>query len=107
MRGHHVVCLPTYREGLPKSLLEAAALGRAMIASDVPGCRDVVRDGVTGLAVPPRDVPALAAAMVRLGDDAALRERLRNAARSRAEELFSVEDVVHDTFLVYEELLGA
>ena len=108
MRGHHIVCLPTYyREGLPKSLLEAAAIGRAMIASDIPGCRDIVRDGVTGLVVPPRDVPALATAMVRLGEDGALRERLRNAARSRAEELFSVEDVVHDTFLVYEELLGA
>ncbi len=108
MRDHHIVCLPTYyREGLPKSLLEAAAIGRAMIASDIPGCRDIVRDGVTGLAVAPRDAPALAAAMVRLGEDGALRERLRNAARSRAEEIFSVEDVVHDTFLVYEELLGA
>jgi glycosyltransferase involved in cell wall biosynthesis len=108
MRDHHIVCLPTYyREGLPKSLLEAAAIGRAIIASDVPGCRDIVRDGVTGLVVPPRDVPTLADAMVRLGEDVALRERLRLAARSRAEELFSVEDVVHDTFLVYEELLGA
>ncbi|TDJ38804.1 MAG: glycosyltransferase family 1 protein [Gammaproteobacteria bacterium] len=108
MREHHIVCLPTYyREGLPKSLLEAAAMGRAMIASDVPGCRDIVRDGVTGLVVPARDVHALADAMVRLGENVALRDRLRIAARSRAEELFSVEDVVHDTFLVYEELLGA
>lgn len=107
MREHHIVCLPTYREGLPKSLLEAAAIGRAMIASDVPGCRDIVRDGVTGLVVPPRNACALADAMIRLGEDDALRERFRKAARSRAEELFSVEDVVHDTFLVYEELLGA
>lgn len=108
VRAHHVVCLPTfYREGMPKSLLEAAALGRAMIASDIAGCRDVVRHGVTGLLVTPRDADALAAAMLELGTRPELRERLRLAARRRAEELFSVEDVVHDTFLVYEQLLGA
>lgn len=105
--AHHVVCLPSYREGMPKTLLEAAALGRAMIASDIPGCRDVVRHGVTGLLVPPRDPEALGAAMVELGSEPELRERLRCAARRRAEELFSVEDVVHDTFLVYEQLLSA
>src|SRR4030095_15057042 len=55
MRHAHVVCLPSYREGLPKSWLEAAACGRAMIAADVPGCREVVRNEVTGLLVPPRD----------------------------------------------------
>ena len=64
-------------------------------------------DGSSALMFSFFGTPALAAAMVRLGEDGALRERLRNAARSRAEEIFSVEDVVHDTFLVYEELLGA
>jgi glycosyltransferase involved in cell wall biosynthesis len=103
----HVACLPSYREGLPKSLLEAAAAGRPAIASDVPGCREVVRDGVTGLLVPPRDAAALAAAMLRLGVDAKLRARMAQATRERAEALYSIEDVVHHTFLVYDELLGA
>ena len=103
----HVVCLPSYREGLPKSLLEASAIGRPMIASNVPGCREVVRDGITGLLVEPRDARALADAMLRLGDDQELRRRMGVAARARAVALYSIEDVVHDTFLIYDELLRA
>ncbi len=101
----HVVCLPSYREGLPKSLLEASGIGRPMIASNVPGCREVVRDGITGLLVEPRDSAALAAAMMRLGLDPALRARFGRAARERAEALYSIDDVVRDTFLIYDELL--
>ena len=102
----HVVCLPSYGgEGLPKVLLEGAACGRAMIASDVPGCREVVRDEVTGITVPPRDAQALEQAMVRLGEDPSLRARFGRSARQKAEAVFSVEDVVRHTFLVYEELL--
>ncbi len=102
----HVVCLPSYGgEGLPKVLLEGAASGRAMIASDVPGCREVVRDEVTGITVPPRDAQALEQAMVRLGEDPSLRARFGRSARQKAEAVFSVEDVVRHTFLVYEELL--
>ena len=101
----HVVCLPSYREGLPKSLLEASGIGRPMIASNVPGCREVVRDGITGLLVEPRDCKGLAEAMLRLGQDPALRLRMGHAARERAAALFSVKDVVHDTFLIYDELL--
>jgi glycosyltransferase involved in cell wall biosynthesis len=100
----HVVVLPSYREGLPKTLLEGAASARAMIAADVPGCREVVRDNVTGLLVPPRDARALADAMRRLGEDGTLRARLGKAAREKAEILFSVDDVVRDTFLIYDEL---
>jgi len=103
----HVVCLPSYREGLPKSLLEGSAVGRPMIASNVPGCREVVRDGITGLLVEPRDAVALADAMQRLGEDRGLRLRLGRAARERAEALYSIEDVVRDTFLIYDELLRA
>ncbi len=103
----HVVCLPSYREGLPKSLLEASGIGRPMIASNVPGCREVVRDGITGLLVEPRDSTALADAMLRLGQDPVLRRRLGRAARERAEGLYSIEDVVRDTFLIYDELLRA
>jgi glycosyltransferase involved in cell wall biosynthesis len=101
----HVVCLPSYREGLPKSLLEASGVGRAMIASNVPGCREVVRDGITGLLVEPRDGRALADAMLRLGRERTLRAKLGRAARERAEALYSIDDVVRDTFLIYDELL--
>ena len=102
----HVVVLPSYyREGLPKTLLEAAASQRAIIASRVAGCLEIVTHGVTGLVVEPRDVEDLAAAMVRLGNDQALRARLARAARSKADAIFRVEDVVRDTFFVYQQLL--
>lgn len=102
----HVLVLPSYyREGLPKTLLEAAASQRAMIASRVAGCLEIVTDGVTGLVVEPRDAVDLAGAMVRLGNDAQLRKRLARAARSKADAIFRVEDVVQDTFFVYQQLL--
>ncbi len=100
----HVVVMPSYREGLPKTLLEAAACGRAMIASDIAGCREVVRAGVTGLLVPIRTSEELASAMVTLGTDDELRRRMGKAAREKAEAVFSIEDVVRHTFLVYEQL---
>jgi len=103
----HVVCLPSYREGLPKTLLEAAASGRAAIASDVPGCRDAVEDGVTGLLVPARDADALATAMRRLGDDARLRQRLASAARERAVARYGIAAIVRETFAVYAAALAA
>ena len=103
----HVLVLPSYyREGLPKTLLEAAASQRAIIASRVAGCLEVVTDGVTGLIVEPRDIEDLTSTMMRMGNDARLRERLGRAARSKAEAVFRVEDVVRDTFVVYEQLLG-
>jgi len=107
LQAAHVVCLPSYREGLPKSLLEAAAVGRAMIATDVPGCREVVRDGITGLLVPPRDGAALAGAMRRLGENPSLRARLGRAAHERAVALYSIEDVIRDTFLIYAAVQDA
>ena len=108
MTQAHVVCLPSYGgEGLPKALLEGAASGRAMISTDVPGCREVVRDEVTGITIPPRDERALAQAMLRLGEDPELRARFGRSARQKAEAVFSVEDVVRHTFLVYEELLAS
>lgn len=104
----HVVCLPSYGgEGLPKALLEGAASGRAMITSDVRGCREVVRNEVTGITVPPRDARSLAGAMVRLGEDPSLRARFGRSARQKAEAVFSVEDVVRHTFLVYDELVAS
>jgi glycosyltransferase involved in cell wall biosynthesis len=104
LQQSHVVVLPTYREGLPKTLLEAAAAGAPMIASDIAGCREVVTDGVTGLLVPARCVAPLADAMLAMGEDEALRRRCGRAARDKAEAVFSVDDVVEHTFRVYDEL---
>ncbi len=102
--AHHVIVLPSYREGMPKTLLEAAASGRPIITTDTPGCRDIVRDRVNGLLVPPRDVVALIEAMRRLGENHSLRERMGHASRTRA-TAFSVEDVVEHTLRVYATLL--
>lgn len=82
--------LPSYREGLPKSLLEAAACGRPLVATDVPGCRELVRDDANGLLVPAQDALALAQALKRLAEDAGLRSRLGAQARRDAEEHLSL-----------------
>jgi glycosyltransferase involved in cell wall biosynthesis len=101
----HLVCLPSYREGLPKALLEAAACGRAIVTCDVPGCREVVRDEDNGLLVPPRDSASLAIALKRLLQDNALRLRMGQRGRERAVEEFSIERVVADTLGVYQQVL--
>jgi glycosyltransferase involved in cell wall biosynthesis len=89
-REHHVAMLLTYyREGVPRSVIEAAAAGRPIITTAVPGCRDVVRDGIEGFVVPPRDIEAAAQALVRLADDPALRRRLGQAAHERFAERFT------------------
>lgn len=102
----HLVCLPSYREGLPKVLIEAAAAGRPIVASDEPGCREVVEPGVTGELVPVGDAVALADAIRPLLSDAALRHRYGLAARERAEESFGVERVIEQTLALYAELRG-
>ncbi len=102
-----VACLPSYREGLPKALIEAAACGLPIVTTDVPGCRDVVRDGVDGLLVPPRDAVALAAALRRLLGDAALRSAMGGAARARAVAEFGSDRVEGETLAVFREALAA
>ena len=101
-----VVALPSYREGLPKALLEAGATARALVTTDVPGCRDVVADGETGLLVPARDAGALAAAVGRLLGDRALRDRLRHAARAHVVAEHAVEHVVAAHFRLYERAMA-
>jgi glycosyltransferase involved in cell wall biosynthesis len=91
---------------LPKALLEAAACARAIVTCDVPGCREVVREGDNGLLVPPRNAASLAAALKRLLQDRALRQRMARRSRERAVEEFSVERVVADTLDVYRACLG-
>jgi glycosyltransferase involved in cell wall biosynthesis len=99
------VVLPSHREGLPKSLVEAAGRALPLVASDVPGCREVVRDGIEGLRVPLKDPAALAAAMARLAADPEAARRYGAAARRRALAEFDERTVLARTLAVYAELL--
>lgn len=100
-----MVVLPSYREGLPKGLIEAAACALPLVTTDVPGCREVVSDGVDGLIVAPRDGQALARAIARLQDDPAQATRLGAAARAKALAQFDERIVITRTMAVYDELL--
>lgn len=102
-----IVCLPSYCEGLPKVLLEAAASGRAIVATDVPGCREIVHQEINGLLVPPRDAESLASAVQRLLGDKQLRERMARAGRTIVEDNFSIEQVVSETLALYASLHGS
>jgi glycosyltransferase involved in cell wall biosynthesis len=106
LRGAHVVCLPSYREGLPKALLEAAASGRAIVATDVPGCREIARHDENALLVPPRSGAALAEAIRRLVEDDPLRARLAARGRAIAVEEFGDRTVAQRTLAIYDELLA-
>ena len=100
----HIVALPSYREGLPKALLEAAAAGRAVITTDVPGCRDAIDPDRTGLLVPVRDAQALADAIARLAQDEALRRQMGRAGRVLAQDAFDVRDVQRTHVAIYDAL---
>lgn len=99
-----VFCLPSHAEGLPMSLLEAMAAGKAVVASSVGGIPEVVRDGDNGVLVPARDEAALAAALARLMDDAALRARMGRQARATIEQHYSTEVVCGQLSALYREL---
>jgi glycosyltransferase involved in cell wall biosynthesis len=101
-----VVVLPSYREGLPKALLEAAACGRAVITTDVPGCRDAIEPGVTGLLVPAREVESLAQAIGHLLMNRAKRGAMGLAGRRLAEREFDVNAVVDKHLSIYQRLLA-
>jgi glycosyltransferase involved in cell wall biosynthesis len=96
-----IVSLPSYREGLPKALIEAAAAARPIVTTDVPGCREIVRNEENGLLVPARDSHALAAALRRLLADRQLRERMGAEGRARVEAEFSLDRVVTQTVDLY------
>lgn len=100
----HIAVLPSYREGLPKSLIEAAACARAVVTTDVPGCRDAIEAGETGLLVPVRDAPALADAIARLAEDPALRQAMGLAGRALAEREFNIERVASIHVALYDAL---
>jgi glycosyltransferase involved in cell wall biosynthesis len=99
----NIVVLPSYREGLPKVLLEAASCGRAIITTDVPGCREIVRHNENGLLVPVNDAHSLAEAIKTLIDNPNLRSRLGKRGREIVEAEFSEEIVIGQTMALYKE----
>ena len=102
----HIAVLPSYREGLPLSLLEAAACGRPLVATDVPGCREIACPGVNAFLVPLDDTEALAAAIDRLALDPQLRHTFGKAGRELVELKFSSERIGRDVVALYRRLLG-
>lgn len=104
-REAHIAVLPSLHEGLPKSLLEAAACGRPIVATDVPGCREIARPGVNALLVPVGDAPALADAIQQLVEDAALRRRFGAASRRAVDPDLSDAAIGAETVAIYRRLL--
>lgn len=98
----HIVVLPSYREGLPKSLIEACAIGRPIVTTNVPGCRETVDDGVNGFLVENKNPVELAQAIEKLILDKELRLKMGRAARKKAESDFSIENVIERTINIYE-----
>ena len=105
-RDAHIVTLPSYREGLPRVLVEAAACGRAVVTTDVPGCRDAIEPGITGLLVPVRDSLALADAIEVLLNDSGMRQKMGHAGRMLAESEFSIDKIVKQHLDIYSKLEG-
>ncbi len=101
----HIAVLPSHREGLPLSLLQAAACGRPLIATDVPGCRDIARHDHNALLVPIDDIEALAEAIDRLALDPELRRRFGAASRLLVEQEFSSERIGRDLIALYRSML--
>lgn len=99
-----IACLPSYREGLPKSLLEAMAAGLPCVTTDVPGCREVVRDGDNGILIPPRNPEALADALTALLRDPEMRKRMGRRGRERVVAEFSEQRVIAETLAVYRRM---
>lgn len=106
-RSVDVVVLPSYREGLPKGLIEAASSGLALITTNVPGCRDVVDDEINGLLIPVRDAVALKQAIARLQTSPELRIRLGMGARDKALRYFGEDTIIQQTIALYSEVKRA
>ena len=107
LEGVHIVCLPTrYREGVPRILMEAAAVGRPIITTDSPGCRDIVAHGVNGLLIRAGDVEALVQAIVYLAENPLVRTQFGQSGRRRVEDMFAVEFVLSSTMQLYSDALA-
>jgi glycosyltransferase involved in cell wall biosynthesis len=106
LQSSHIVAFPSYyMEGLPKSLIEATAIGRPIITTCSIGCKDTVDDGVNGFLIPTKDVDALTEKLHILIDEAALRQRMGRAGREKAEKEFSLDVVIEKHLSIYKELL--
>ena len=102
----NIVTLPSYYgEGVPKSLIEAAACGRAVVTTDMPGCRDAIEPNVSGLLVPARDSEALANAIEKLVYDSELRQKMGKAGRALAEREFDIQKVIEAHLQIYDQLV--
>ena len=105
LRQSHIVAFPSYyREGVPKSLIEACAVGRPIVTCDSVGCRDCVEEGENGFLISPRDSAALADRLRRLFEDAELRKQMGLASRRKAERDFDVRDVVEAHLRLYRQI---
>lgn len=105
IENSHVVILPSYREGIPLALMEGAAMGRGLIGADVPGCQDVIVQGVTGLLIPPRNPKRLAEAMITLASDRLRLARMGLTARQDVVTRFDTQVVNSQVIELYEEYL--
>jgi len=101
----HIVCLPSYREGLPKSLMEAAAASRAVVTTDVPGCRDAIIPNKTGLLVPVKDPNKLADSLQWLIEHPKERVDMGKEGRKLAEKEFRIEKIAEDHLIIYKQLI--
>jgi glycosyltransferase involved in cell wall biosynthesis len=101
----HIACLPSYREGLPKVLIEAASCGLPIVSTDVPGCREIVRDEFNGILVPKCDSVSLSNALLRLIEDPDLRSKMGKSGRELVLAKFSSKHIISKTLNIYEELL--
>lgn len=99
-----IVVLPSYKEGLPKVLLEASAIGRAIITTDVVGCREIIKDDYNGILVPSQNAEALAKAISKLLNDAELRKKYIENGFASVKQNFTIEIVTEQTFILYDEL---
>ena len=104
MRSHIVAFPSYYREGLPKSLIEASAIGRPIVTTDSVGCRDVVEDGINGFLIPIKDAATLADRLRTLLDSKELRVDMGRKSREFAEQYFSIEDVVNTHLDIYNKV---
>lgn len=103
--GAHIVALPSYREGLPKSLVEAASCQRAVVTTDVPGCRDAIVPDKTGLLVPVKDAQSLLEAVKKLAEDKDLRQQMAQDGRALAEQEFDEKLIAARQVGLYDELI--